>query len=340
MEPADTTVPTVSIFSPTDGATNAGLSDNIQLKFSEAIQRGTGNIVLKTASGTVIATYNAAFSSNIAISGDTLVINPSGNLTYSTGYQVEFAAGTIEDLAGNAYAGTTSYNFTTQAAPLILSGSDTADTLTGSTGNDVFDGGNGNDIFNGQEGNDTLNGGSGKDIAIYSGMLGDFSVQKNDSGFTVSDNVGSEGIDVLIDIERAIFSDLALAFDLDGVAGEAYRLYQAAFVREPDLPGLGWQINAMDNGVNLEQIAQNFLDSVEFKTLYGDNLSDGDLVVRLYLNVLGREPEQAGYDHWINMLSTQQMSRAEVLYYFSESEENQALVIGAIENGIEYQSFA
>ena len=115
----ETTAPTVSSFSPSDEATGVGIAENIVLTFSEYIQRGTGNIVLKNASGTVIETFNAASSSNISISGVTLTINPTSDLSNSTGYSLEFAAGNIKDLAGNSYAGTTSYNFTT----VMLTGS-------------------------------------------------------------------------------------------------------------------------------------------------------------------------------------------------------------------------
>ena len=110
---SDSTAPTVSTFSPIDEATGIAIGSNITLTFSEAIQRGTGNIILKTTTGATVATYDAATSTNLSISGSTLTINPTADLTYSTGYKVEFAAGTIKDLAGNSYAGTTSYNFTT-----------------------------------------------------------------------------------------------------------------------------------------------------------------------------------------------------------------------------------
>ena len=113
---ADTTPPTVTTFTPVDEATAVAIASNIVLTFSEAIARGTGNIVLKSSTGTVIATYAAATSSNLSISGSTLTINPTADLSNNTAYQVEFAAGSIKDLAGNSYAGTTSYNFTTVAA--------------------------------------------------------------------------------------------------------------------------------------------------------------------------------------------------------------------------------
>jgi cyclophilin family peptidyl-prolyl cis-trans isomerase len=115
--PSDTIAPTVTSFSPLDEAAAVPIASDIVVTFSETIQRGVGNIVLKTAAGVAVATYDAASSSNLTFSGNTLTINPTANLGYSTGYAVEFAADTVKDLAGNGYAGVSSYNFTTVAAP-------------------------------------------------------------------------------------------------------------------------------------------------------------------------------------------------------------------------------
>jgi methionine-rich copper-binding protein CopC len=115
----DTLAPTVATFSPADEATAVAIGANIVFTFSEEVQRGSGNIVVKTAAGVVVATYDAATSTNMSISGSTLTINPTADLGYSTGYKVEFAAGSIKDIAGNSYAGTTSHNFTTVPPPEV-----------------------------------------------------------------------------------------------------------------------------------------------------------------------------------------------------------------------------
>jgi cyclophilin family peptidyl-prolyl cis-trans isomerase/methionine-rich copper-binding protein CopC len=113
----DTTAPTVSNFNPADEATGVAVTSNLVFTFSEAIQRGTGSIVLKNAAGTVIETLEAATSTNLSISGSTLTVNPTNNLGSGTGYKLEFPAGSVKDLAGNSYAGTTEYNFTTTGTP-------------------------------------------------------------------------------------------------------------------------------------------------------------------------------------------------------------------------------
>jgi len=112
----DTTAPTVLTFDPADDSTGASVSANLRLVFSESIQRGSGSIVIKTATGAVVQTFDAATSSGLTIAGATLTIDPSANLAPGSAYRVEFAAGSIRDLAGNAYAGGSSYNFSTRAA--------------------------------------------------------------------------------------------------------------------------------------------------------------------------------------------------------------------------------
>ena len=134
----DTTAPTVSSFSPADDATGVALASNIVVTFSEAIARGTGTIVLKTAAGTVIETYQPASAAQISISGSTLTLNPSTDLAYGIQYKVEFAAGSIKDLAGNSYAGTASYDFTTNAQPTLQISAPEDFTYTDTASDDTF----------------------------------------------------------------------------------------------------------------------------------------------------------------------------------------------------------
>lgn len=141
-----------------------------------------------------------------------------------------------------------------------------------------------------------------------------------------------------VGIERFRFDDISIATDISGNAGKAYRLYEAAFDRKPDASGLGFWINGLDHGITLHSIATSFLASAEFKSRYGDEMSQKDYVTALYLNVLNRAPDQAGTDFWVNALNSGS-SRAQVLVNFSESIENQQGVIGAIQNGMEYQFF-
>jgi hypothetical protein len=135
-----------------------------------------------------------------------------------------------------------------------------------------------------------------------------------------------------------LFPQLKVSHDTDGIAGQAYRIYKAAFDRAPDLAGLGFWINAMDDGAELTGVAGGFIGSTEFQSLYGKQVSDERFVELLYQNVLDRNPEQAGYDFWTTALDNG-VSREEILIGFSESTENQSNVFPLISNGIEYTSY-
>jgi Ca2+-binding RTX toxin-like protein len=160
--PADVTTPTVSTFLPADGATGVGVGANIVLTFSEAIQRGTGKIEIRSGSttGTLVESFEAATSNLLTFGTDKkLTINTTNDLAANTQYFVIFEAGTVKDLVGNSYAGTTGYDFVT-ALPTPTAGNDN---LSGTSGNDSINALEGNDTIDGGEGNDTLIGGLGVD---------------------------------------------------------------------------------------------------------------------------------------------------------------------------------
>jgi len=213
-----------------------------------------------------------------------------------------------------------------------------ADWLPGSNLNDTLNGLAGNDTLMGLGGNDILNGGSGTDSARYSGTIDEYDLRWTASGgVSVTDLLDYDGTDTLSSIERLLFSDVTLAFDIDGIAGQVYRLYQAAFDRQPDPRGLGDWIEGMDQGMALLDVSWGFIGSAEFRALYGANPSTEAFVQRLYQNVLHRLPEQSGFDYWVNQINGRYQTFGQVLIGFSESPENQAQVIGVIANGIVYE---
>lgn len=219
----------------------------------------------------------------------------------------------------------------------VINGTDWDDNLDGTADNDDIYGYAGYDSLFGGRGDDYLNGGSGLDEAFYNGYRDEYTVRADGGRFWVDDKVGADGLDQLVNVERLNFKDGAIALDVDGNGGEAYRLYQAAFNRAPDEQGLGYWIAQMDNGASLRTVAAGFVGSGEFAATYGANASNADIVVRLYANVLHRAPDQGGLNYWVNVLNTHQDTVAGVLSGFSESTENYAQLIGQIADGINYQ---
>ncbi len=206
--------------------------------------------------------------------------------------------------------------------------------VTGGAGSDSIVGGAGSDVINGGPGNDSIDGGAGFDISAYAGPHTSYAATNAGGSFTVASASGSEGSDALVNTEELRFSDGVMRLDVDGVPGQAYRIYQAAFDRQPDTAGLAYWIGRMDAGLNVVEVAARFIDSAEFRTLYGTHPGNADFVTSLYENVLHRAPEPTGYNWWLDELDSGRRLPDKVLADFSEGPENQLNVVGLIHDGI------
>ncbi|SMD08914.1 protein of unknown function [Fulvimarina manganoxydans] len=193
----------------------------------------------------------------------------------------------------------------------------------GTSGADRFDGGSQYDYFDG---------GSGFDRIVYSETslvidgLGNGSFKVTGEGYSNTVTRIER-----VDLAGGAYYRLDVAPDESAAIG--YRLYQAAFGREPDQTGLEFWIAQRDGGTSTEVLAAAFLRSDEAQALYG-GLSNTGFVDALYTNVLGRDGEAAGTAFWVNALNSGVYDRAFVLDNFSASSENIAAVGAAIEDGI------
>jgi len=224
-----------------------------------------------------------------------------------------------------------------------LTGDSFNNTLVGKDGDDTIDGGVGNDDLLGGDGADSLIGGDGLDTAVFTGVIADYLITVDAAACTVVDEADfKRTTDSLTTVERLQFTDSSLALDTDGNAGEVYRLYQV-FDRDPaqgDTTGLGYWIAQADGGMDLSEVAARFIDSTEFSTTYGDDLSNAEFITSLYTNFLNRTADQSGFDWWVAQLDTNpDRTRATVLAEFSESTENVAAVAGLIASGIVYTEY-
>jgi subtilisin family serine protease len=184
-------------------------------------------------------------------------------------------------------------------------------------------------------GSDTINGGAGIDYVQYHGVSTNYIVTPTTTGYIVTDKTGLDGSDVLINVERLVFTDTDVALDTSGNAGQVYRLYQAAFDRAPEKGGMGFWLHAMDVGTSLDSVAQSFVSSAEFKTLFGATPTAEQLVMGMYHNVLHREPDAGGMQFWVDAMHAGKTPAA-LLEAFSESNENQIALIGVISHGMAY----
>ncbi len=98
------------------------------------------------------------------------------------------------------------------------------------------------------------------------------------------------------------------------------RLYQAYFLRAPDQDGFDFWVGRVEGGQSLDDISDFFSMSTEFGLLYGDK-TNAEFVGLIYENVLGRTPDQEGFDFWTGQLDQELMTRGRVMRNFSESQE-------------------
>lgn len=137
--------------------------------------------------------------------------------------------------------------------------------------------------------------------------------------------VGS-GAMTLEQVRTAIIDDPYTTNNVDPVI----RLYQAAFGRVPEAASsIDFYADRLADGrMTPVTIAQSFAASPEFQLRYGtDTAPNAATITALYLNVLGRAPEAAGLQFYLNS----GMSTAQMLQAFSQSPEFQARSNAAVE---------
>ncbi|MEN9395498.1 MAG: hypothetical protein RLZ81_28 [Pseudomonadota bacterium] len=332
--PTDTAAPTASFLAPASGATGVDRSSNFVVTFNELIKLGTGDIVLKDALGKVVETMPTATkagenTTNFQIAGTSLTVNPSAPLAYDTEYRLEFAPGTVKDLAGNNFAGLTTYTFKT------LTNLDR--TLTGSAGNDLFASG---------PGNDTINAASGTDTVVYTGQRAEYKIDII-SYLSVKDNLGREGTDKLVDVERLKFADIGVAFDLDASqpAGQAQLLLGAVLGKNllaAKKPLLGNVIDLLDQGYSMQQLAGAAmrLDIWGILANGGSPGATNTQIANYLLTTVNKAvPDAVTLSQAVTALDTEiGADQGNFLWYLSGSSANQSQVglIGLNSTGLEF----
>ncbi|MEM7297460.1 MAG: Ig-like domain-containing protein, partial [Bacteroidota bacterium] len=114
----DVTAPTISSFNPGDGGSNVPIGSNLQILFNESVQIiPDGAIEIREHGSSTLLELFELPDAGITISGNVLTINPTSDLPYNTELYVTVVPTSIEDLAGNDFAGFTdqnTWNFTTE----------------------------------------------------------------------------------------------------------------------------------------------------------------------------------------------------------------------------------
>ena len=334
---------------------NVQVATTISIAGTSVVESLASEIVTRSASNTILDLSSAATLSKLAPAVSAGVIQSLSD-----------ANATIKSAPGIVQIAQS------QKAALIASGragTESDDRLTGDAGDDQLSAGKGKDKLQGGAGSDKLDGGDGIDTAIFEKARSAYKTEKliqdNTTIWKVTD-LATGDVDELRNIEKLEFAKASVAgyqnlvqtevtLDVAGTPAVAYRLYKAAFARDPDLGGLGYWISALEQYLNpnlspeknpfLLDVAKTFVESPEFKAKYGADVDNATYIRNLYKNALGRDPlipdpvtgkTDEGYTYWVGVLDAKAASRSDLFVYFSESTENKAAIAPIIATGVEY----
>jgi arylsulfatase A-like enzyme len=119
----DETPPILASKGPADGTSGVPITVSPTATFNESVQLQNGGVIVIRNLGVPSGLSDQTITlpdSRVTVSGSSVVINPTGNLSVSTPYAIRISGNAVKDLAGNFYSGIandTDWNFTTSADP-------------------------------------------------------------------------------------------------------------------------------------------------------------------------------------------------------------------------------
>ncbi|MEM7528241.1 MAG: DUF4214 domain-containing protein [Pseudomonadota bacterium] len=206
-------------------------------------------------------------------------------------------------------------------ANLVL-GTEENDTLDGTDGEDVVEAFAGDDLILGSAGFDLIDGGEGLDTVRYDGDSAAFSPVIASNGF-VEFRGPDASEDVLINVERVEVTDGVFLYDIAGIGAEfLYALYEIGLDRRPDELGFRfwWNDLAASGLVTREEVAQSFIDSIEFEAVNGSALSDAEWLDTIVANADDGLQGPVDPDLLLDALSRGVVDRAEALVILAREE--------------------
>lgn len=224
----------------------------------------------------------------------------------------------------------------TAAGQITVNFGTVIENIKGSSSNDTLIGNEFANVLTGGRGDDTLNGGAGVDSAIYSGSRSQYLISTDTNGLRVKDSAAfRDGSDTLQSIERIVFTDTKIAFDMNGSAGLTARVLGAvlgkAALNNTKFVAAG--LSMLDEGGT-----QEALMAMALNARLGGNASSGDVVDLLFNNIVGVGPSVADRDYFAGLIDTGEVSRAQLglLAANSVANEENINLIGLSSTGLIY----
>jgi len=174
---------------------------------------------------------------------------------------------------------------------------------------------------------------SNGNIATYFVNKAQASVTKTNEVFTVTTNGHS---DVLSSIQRFVFSDKSLAFDLGGTTGKVVKyigaIFGAAQIQNPNYVGIG--LNYLDKKLGTDENLVN----LALTTALGAGYTKEQEVQLLFKNLLNQTATKADVTYWGGLIDSGVYTPASLAVYAANSDFNTTNInlVGLVQSGVEY----
>ncbi|MCY4358171.1 MAG: hypothetical protein OXD01_11710 [Gammaproteobacteria bacterium] len=277
-------------------------------------------------------------------SGKSTMITSPGQITVNFGSEIEDLVGSshADLLVGNSLDNKIRGNdgddrIYGQQGNDNLTGGAGNDELDGWSGNDWLDGGIGDDQLRGGDGSDKLVGSEGLDFALYNDSRNEYAVSVDGDRLTVvaRSSATETGTDELTSVERLGFSDIYLAFDIDGNAGIAARVLGAFWGTEGLLRAdlVGRILGMVDNGMSFDSLLRYTLEMI-----FESDHDGAHIVGHFYTALTGEEAPKDLIDEWSSRIDNGELSALELSRLVAEHELNLANInlTGLSSTGLEY----
>lgn len=248
-----------------------------------------------------------------------------------------------------------------QHVPALYEGDDVFEGTSFLPVTDAVEGFEGNDTFTGYGDvqSDWFYGGDGIDTSVYRGALDQYTLEIGVpvwddrspagapvipgsapnpfvTGKIVTDNVNDrDGQDQLHSVERLVFSDVCLAFDLDGNAGQTAKILGAVFgkdsVSNKAYAGIG--LSLLDGGMSHAELMDLALD-----TALGSDRTDANVVNLLYTHLVGEAPSAEERDAFVDLITSGAYNQISLAQYAADLDLNATNIqlAGLAETGLAY----
>jgi hypothetical protein len=245
---------------------------------TEALTVAGGNVTVPAGTELAFIQTSNVVKSNVTVQSDVKVVLFQGaggvNATFN-----EAGNGSAAGTADRVVVGTAA------ADRIVIS--DAQNTQITAGGGDTVVAGAGADTIVAGLGNSTIEGGTGFAIVQLAGSASDYQITVVNGDVTLT---GGNNAKTTISGIQFIQLDNgnALVLAKDNVEAAVTALYEATFGRSADAYGLDFWFDAARAGATLDQIADAFVNSAEYKASLGTTTND-EFVNTLFKNVYGRD---------------------------------------------------